>query len=399
MYKKRSNMLLSLALSTVSLFFWQSIGEAAPQDIAEAVQQQSRNTPQTEQTPLVVAEQGSFTVGGATKQHEGNFSVQHFLEPTGQTAYGDHAYVYYQKPLQPRDLPLIFEHGGAQTKRTWESTVDGREGFQNIFLRKGYSTYLVDQPRIGEAGLALQADDGSNPYAANPMYADHTMFMLCRIGTYDQSGKLKPYDNVAFPHDTASLDQFQRTWTPYTGKLDDGVSADALAALLKKTGPGVLVTHSMGGTVGWRTVFRTDNVKGIVAFEPGGSPFLFPEGEKPAQIVASYAPVSATAMEVPLQDFEKLTKIPIILFYGDNIAKEASDDVGPDKWRTEMAMAQKFVEAINRHGGQAELVHLPDIGIYGNTHFLMGDTNNKQIAELMEQWLEKHGLAERTQVR
>ncbi len=40
--------------------------------------------------------------------------------------------------------------GGAQSKRTWETTVDGHEGFQNIFLRKGYGVYLVDQPRIGE---------------------------------------------------------------------------------------------------------------------------------------------------------------------------------------------------------------------------------------------------------
>lgn len=397
MNQKKHKAILAAVLAAACLLPWQSLGQAAPQ--AEKVAVQRQDVQEEAKGPLIVAEQGSFAVGGATKKHEGSFSSEHFLEPTGQTAYGDHAYVYYQKPVQPRNLPLIFEHGGAQTKRTWESTVDGREGFQNIFLRKGYTTYLVDQPRIGEAGLALQADDGKNPYAANPMYADHTMYMLCRIGTYDKNGKLKAYDNVAFPHDAASLDQFQRTWTPYTGELDDDVSADALAALFEKTGPGILVTHSMGGTVGWRTPFRTDNVKAIVAFEPGGSPFLFPEGEKPAPIVASYAPVSATAKEVPLKDFEKLTKIPIILFYGDNIAKEPTKDVGPDKWRTEMAMAQKFVEAINRHGGQAELVHLPDIGIYGNTHFLMGDTNNEQIADLMEQWLEKHGLAERTQAR
>lgn len=139
-------------------------------------------------------------------------------------------------------MPLIFEHGGAQTKRTWESTVDGREGFQTIFLRKGYTTYLADQPHIGEAGLALQADDGKNLYAANTMYADHTMFILCRIGTYAQNNQLKAYDNVAFPHDAASLDQFQRTWTPYTGELDDEVSADALAALFERTGSGILVT-------------------------------------------------------------------------------------------------------------------------------------------------------------
>lgn len=48
-----------------------------------------------------------------------------------------------------------------------------------------------------------------------------------------------------------------------------------------------------------------------------------------------------------------------------------------------------MAEAINRHGGHAEVLHLPDIGIYGNTHFLFEDRNNGQIADIMEKWLEK----------
>lgn len=77
--------------------------------------------------------------------------------------------------MDARPYPLIFQHGGAQCKRTWETTPDGREGFQTLFLRKGYTTVLIDQPRMGEAGLALKADDGRNPYAKNPLYADKTM--------------------------------------------------------------------------------------------------------------------------------------------------------------------------------------------------------------------------------
>lgn len=344
-----------------------------------------------ENTPLTIAEQGSFAVGGSTKEKGGTFSSERFLEPTGQTAYGDHAYVFYQKPLHPQKYPLVFEHGGAQTKRTWESTPDGREGFQNIFLREGFSTYLVDQPRIGEAGLALAADDGRNPYAANPMYADRTMFMLCRVGTY-AGDQPKVFAGSAFPNTPEAINQFQRTWTPYTGQLDDDVSADAIAALLEKTGPAILVTHSMGGTVGWRTPLLTENVKAIVAFEPGGSPFLFPEDEVPEAETPVYAPVSATAKAVPLADFEKLTKVPMILFYGDFIPDHPVAEVGPDKWRSELDMAKKFVAAVNRHGGDATLVHLPEIGIKGNTHFLMADKNNLDIAALMEEWLKEKGL-------
>lgn len=343
------------------------------------------------QKPIVLETQGSFAIGGTAVKHDGTYSDQHFLEPQGQKAYGDHAYVFYQIPVQAKKYPIVFQHGGAQSKRTWETTPDGREGFQNIFLRKGYSVYLLDQPRIGEAGLATVPDNGANPYASNPMYADKALYQLCRVGTFDGDQPV-PFKNTAFPKDAASYDQFQRTWTPYEGQLDDDVSADALAKLFDKIGPAVLVTHSMGGTVGWRTPFRTDNVKAIVAFEPGGSPFLFPEEEVPQAEIPVYAPVAAQAKAVPLKDFMKLTKIPIILYYGDNIADKPSKQVGPDKWRSEFDMAKKFVAAVNRHGGHAEIVHLPDIGIKGNTHFLMSDLNNQQIADLMANWLHKQGL-------
>ena len=50
-------------------------------------------------------------------------------------------------------------------------------------------------------------------------------------------------------------------------------------------------------------------------------------------------------------------------------------------------MARKFVEAINRHGGNVTLVELPKIGIYGNTHFLMQDLNNVELVNLLDEWL------------
>lgn len=340
-----------------------------------------------EESPLVLRTQGSFTVGGGTLTHEGSFSREHFLEPQGQTAYGDHAYIFYQIPVDAKKYPIVFQHGGAQTKRTWESTLDGRDGFQNIFLRKGYSVYLVDQPRMGEAGLALKADSGKNPYAANPLYADKTLYELCRIGVYPNQFQISQ-----FPKGKAALDAFQRSWTTYSGELDDELNAKALSALFEKIGHAILFTHSMGGTIGWRTPILTDKVKAIVAFEPGGTPFIFPEGEVPEALPTTYAPVIATAKAVPLKDFEKLAQVPMLLLYGDNIAEKSSKEIGPDKWRSELDMAKKFVAAVNRHGGKAELIHLPDIGIRGNTHFLMSDLNNKEIADLTQKWLKQKQL-------
>ncbi|MBR1860187.1 MAG: hypothetical protein IJ797_11920 [Selenomonadaceae bacterium] len=87
--------------------------------------------------PILLETQGSFAIGGTTVTHSGTFSMEHFLSPEGQTAYGDHAYVFYQIPFKAKKYPLVFQHGAAQTKRTWETTPDGRDGFQNLFLKKG----------------------------------------------------------------------------------------------------------------------------------------------------------------------------------------------------------------------------------------------------------------------
>lgn len=338
---------------------------------------------------LQIEKQGSFTVGGSYVTHSGTFKQENFLAPDGQRAYGDFAYVFYQTPVNAKRLPLVFQHGGAQSKRTWESTVDGREGFQNLFLRKGYSVYLLDQPRSGEANLSTQAVAPDTPWVSNPMYHDKTFYILSRIGHFDADGR--PAANAQFPAGDAAYQAFQQSWSVGSGPLDNDLNAGVLAQLADKTGGAVLVTHSMGGTIGWRAAMRSDKVKAIVAWEPGGTPFVFPENEMPQTVQARFPALSATAVGVPLEDFQKLTRIPIVLYYGDHI-RLGSDNVGEDKWGTELAMAKQFVAAVNRHGGDAELVHLPELGIKGNSHFLMGEKNNRQLADLMAAWLKKKGL-------
>ena len=119
------------------------------------------NTSMYSQTkPIKIQEQGSFAVGGIVKTSPGIFDpIKHgAFNPAnqsteGQTLHGDHAYVFFQIPENAKKLPLVFWHGYGQFSKTWESTPDGREGYQNIFLRKEYSVYLIDQPRRGRAGV------------------------------------------------------------------------------------------------------------------------------------------------------------------------------------------------------------------------------------------------------
>ncbi len=88
--------------------------------------------------PIVIEAQGSFAVGGTVITRPGKFdSVVRGAE--GQTLHADHGYVFYQIPVNAKKLPLVFWHGIGQFSKTWETTPDGREGYQNIFLRRGHS--------------------------------------------------------------------------------------------------------------------------------------------------------------------------------------------------------------------------------------------------------------------
>ena len=99
-----------------------------------------------------------------------------------------------------------------------------------------------------------------------------------------------------------------------------------------------------------------------------------------------------TPETVSLDDFQKLARIPIIIYYGDNIPTEPTERRGEDNWRVRLAMARLWVDAVNKHGGDARLVHLPEIGIRGNTHFLMSDLNNIEIADQVSKFLAEKKL-------
>jgi hypothetical protein len=98
------------------------------------------------------------------------------------------------------------------------------------------------------------------------------------------------------------------------------------------------------------------------------------------------------AAGVPLSEFMLLTRIPIIIFYGDNIPERPMAIPSQDQWRVRLAMARLWRDAVNRRGGDVTVVHLPETGIRGNTHFPFSDLNNREIADLMYKFLEKKGL-------
>src|SRR5437870_2248363 len=108
--------------------------------------------------PLVIEDQGSFFIGGVPKVT--NYATvpppgaPNPTTPTDQITIGQ-MYVQFQVPQHKKAKmpPVIMVHGSTHTAACLESTPDGREGWYPYFVRKGISTYLVDQAGRGRSGF------------------------------------------------------------------------------------------------------------------------------------------------------------------------------------------------------------------------------------------------------
>lgn len=329
---------------------------------------------------IKVAKQGSFAVGGTTIQRNGTYDNSKFVGwaeqiETGQSYHGDHAFVNYQIPAKANRYPLVFIHGYGGSGVCWEMTPDNRDGFSTLMLRKKYPTYVMDLPGRGRAGRTT-AENHTKPVADEMFWFD-----IWRIGLWPNYN-----EGVQFSKDKEYMAQFFREMTPDLSDHKQDITA--INALADKIGGNVLVTHSAGGYPGWVVAMQNSNIKGVAAFEPGG--YVFPKGEAPEPMPSLTGTLSG--VEVSAEEFKKLTKIPIVIYFGDYISEEPSKNLGDENWRVRLAMARKFVKTINKHSGNATLVELPKLGIKGNTHFLMQDLNNDVIANLFDKWLKENKL-------
>jgi hypothetical protein len=68
---------------------------------------------------------------------------------------------------------------------------------------------------------------------------------------------------------------------------------------------------------------------------------------------------------------------------------------GQDSWRVRLEMARLWRDAVNRRGGDVTVVHLPQVGIRGNTHFPFSDLNSREIADLQSDFLKRKRLDQR----
>ncbi|HYR87838.1 MAG TPA: hypothetical protein VE422_27400 [Terriglobia bacterium] len=155
--------------------------------IAGSINAQEKKTKKFLTKPLVIEDQGSFFIGGVPKVT--NYATVPVPTPANpnpvavpnQITIGQ-MYVQFQIPAnKKRNMPpVIMVHGSSHTAACLESTPDGREGWYPYFVRKGISTYLVDQAGRGrsgfdesvihEAAALLKNGDNENGLALMPSF-------------------------------------------------------------------------------------------------------------------------------------------------------------------------------------------------------------------------------------
>ena len=320
------------------------------------------------QEPLAVREIGSLHVGGRIAAIEG-LPPQEIvfsagappvrINPNGQFQV-EQMYAQYVRLAAPRArFPLLLMHGGGLTGVTYETTPDGRPGWQMFFLRQGHDTYVSDAMERGRSGFARSPQI----LAGEPIF--RTLgegWFLFRVGPADgwnaDPATRRAFPNTRFP--VAAWNDFGRQSVPRWATTDRQIQA-AYDAYVQAVCPCVIITHSQGGNFAFTAALNApDKVRAVIAIEPSGAP-------------------PATA------DAAALRAVPHLVVWGDNFAGNAF-------WEGVRRNVARWQEQLRGAGTTSDTLDLPAAGIAGNSHMLMMDTNSDEIATRIQAWIAARGL-------
>lgn len=293
---------------------------------------------------------GSYTVGGTIHRvSEGNVrtvsftrDVQYNYDPKGHFPVG-HSYVQFFEPAQRNaSPPIVLVHGGGMCGSVWEATPDGREGWVQLLVKRGFECHVVDMVERGRAGFA------TNYYGSEPISRSmEEAWSLFRIGHSRNFRKRQAFDHHQFP--VEFFEEFCRTLLP-RWLTTSPLQVTALVALLKKLGRSILISHSQGGEIAFDAASQVpDSVDRILAIEPSVSP----------------------------QHLDELAGLKVVIASGDYLEIE-------ETWRQRVASWRHL--AANHDSIQA--VDLPKILGRGNSHLPMIDRNSSEVLNLLLNSLE-----------
>ena len=315
--------------------------------------------------PLVIASQGSFFVGGESKALPA--AAGRGIAAGGGDITVNQMYVQFQTPTDgDRHVPVVMVHGCCLSSKTWETTPDGRMGWNEYFVRRGRSVYLADQSsraRSGFDGSTINAVRGGTVppnQLPNILIASHqTAWTVFRFGpAFGQ-----PFPDGQFPIE--AVDELYKQMIPDLNSTlpNPNPTWKNMAALAVKLKGSILMGHSESGFFPEQAaLIDATGIKGMISIEMPCATMT------PAQI-------------------STLSKIPTLVMFGDHLGDVQG---GPANWNASYEGCQTFVEQLKKAGGDADMMYLPKLGIKGNSHMLMQDRNNLDLADLLLDWIDKH---------
>jgi len=323
---------------------------------------------QTPDAPLVLKAQGSFFVGGEkVEQTQGELGD---LGPGGHITVNQ-MYVRYMVPQGgDRNVPVVMVHGATLTGKSWETTPDGRIGWDEYFVRKGHPVYVPDQVGRGRSGfnqaIFNNARAGSTPANTLPRwirFSDEVVWPNFRFGSKPGS----PFADTQFP--VTAVDELSKQGVPdvsFGGVPVPNPTFKALSDLATQVNGAVLMGHSQSGSFPLAAALLNPAVaRGLVLVEPGGCP-----------------------PDYTNEQIKMLATIPILVVFGDHRDTPTGLPTFPT-WQARFEGCQAFIGRITNAGGQAEMLAPPQRGIRGNSHMIMQDKNHLQIADLILEWIDE----------
>lgn len=320
---------------------------------------------------LLIREIGSFFAGGHMVRLEGlppreRVSTPggpvHHVDPNGEMIAGQ-MYVQYVRLAAPRArMPLLMWHGGGMTGANWETTPDGRPGWQMAFLRAGFDTYVSDAVERGRSSFAPYPQVYPEPpYFRTARELWEETFRFGPTGSWHPDPALRrTHPGLRFP--VAHFEAFLAQCVPRWG-CNDGLTQTAYDALVRRmAGGAVLLAHSQGCNFALAAAAAApEQVGAVVVLDPSGAP-------DPARC-----------------DPTRLRGVPHLFVWGDYIDRHAF-------WRQSRPAAERWRDALAAAGGEATWIDLPARGIRGNSHALMADDNSDAVAAIVLDWIREKGL-------
>jgi pimeloyl-ACP methyl ester carboxylesterase len=327
---------------------------------------QARKDVQTPDTPLVLKAQGSFFVGGE-KSDQTDVELGN-LGPAGHITVNQ-MYVRFMVPQEGADnVPVVMVHGATLTGKSWETTPDGRMGWDEYFVRKRHPVYVPDQVGRGRSGFNQavfnNARAGKAPAANLPpwlRFSDEVVWPNFRFGS--KAGE--PYSDSQFP--VTAVNELSKQGVPDVSRMLSipNPTIKALSDLATQLKGAVVMGHSQSGPFPLETaLLNPAATKALVLIEPGRCPDAYTD-----------------------EQIKVLATVPILVVFGDHRDTPTGISTRPS-WQLSFEGCQALIGRIKAAGGDTQMLNPADRGIRGNSHMIMQDKNNLQIADLILQWIE-----------